>query len=162
MPTVLFYEGILWSIVDILILLTVGAVCIKEVVIVGGNAPLIFGKKIKSIEAFTVSSVLEKTNKLIVRVVNFQGKKPIPDVNVKVYRVEKGPLSPKQWAENLKNGTPFKTLIISMSTDDIGNVTAELPEGVYEAKVESFGLNQVCELTQNLEVLFSEPKKRWW
>jgi len=54
MPTVLFYERILWSIVDILILLTVGVVCIKEVVIVGGNAPLIFGKKIKSIEAFRV------------------------------------------------------------------------------------------------------------
>jgi hypothetical protein len=106
--------------------------------------------------------VLEKTYKLIVRVVNFQGNKPIPDVTVKIFRAEKGPISPKQWAENLKNGTPFKTLITSMSTDNIGNVTAELPEGVYEAMVESYGLNQVCELTQNLEVLFIEPKKRWW
>ena len=106
--------------------------------------------------------VLEKTYKLVVRVVHFQGNKPIPDVNVKVFRVEKGPLSPKKWAEKLKNGTPFKTVIISMSTDNIGNVTAELPEGVYEVKVESFGLNQVCELTQNHEVLFIEPKKRWW
>jgi hypothetical protein len=54
MSVVLFSEGILWFIVDILILLTVGAVCTKEAVIVGGNAPLIFGKKIKSIEAFRV------------------------------------------------------------------------------------------------------------
>jgi hypothetical protein len=109
-----------------------------------------------------VNSVLEKTCKLVVRIVHFQGNKPIPDVKVKVYRVEKGPISPKQWVENLKNGTPFKTLITSMSTDNIGNVTIELPEGIYEAKVESLGLNQVCELTQNLEVLFIEPKKRWW
>lgn len=52
MSAVLFCERILWFIVDILILLTVGAVCIKEVVIVGGNVPLIFGKKIKRIEVF--------------------------------------------------------------------------------------------------------------
>ena len=99
---------------------------------------------------------------LVVRVVGSQRNKPIPNVNVKVFRVEKGAITPKQWVENLKNGTPFKTLIISMSTDNNGNVTAELPEGDYEAKVERYGLNQVCELIQNLEILFIEPKKLWW
>jgi hypothetical protein len=49
-----------------------------------------------------------------------------------------------------------------MNTDNNGNVTAELPEGVYEAKVEKYGLSKVCELKQNDEVLFSEPKKYWW
>ncbi len=109
-----------------------------------------------------MDSVLEKTYRLIVRVVGSQRNKPIPDVNVKVFRVEKGPITPKQWTENLRNGTPFKTLIISMSTYSDGTVTVELPEGVYEAKVEGYGLNQVCELTQNLEILFIEPKKHWW
>ena len=49
-----------------------------------------------------------------------------------------------------------------MSTDNNGNVNANLPEGVYEIKVESYRLNQVCELTQNVDTLFIEPKKRWW
>jgi hypothetical protein len=162
MSTVLFIERILWFIVDILILLIVGVVCIKEAVIVGDNAPLISGKKTESIEDFRVDSVLEKTYRLVVRVVESRRNKPIPNVNVKVSRVEKGPITPKQWVENLKNGTPFKTLIISLSTDNNGNVTAELPEGDYEAKVERYGLNQVCELTENLQTLFIEPKKRWW
>ena len=47
-----------------------------------------------------------------------------------------------------------------MSTDNNGVVTVELPEGVYEAKVE-YGFNKVCELKQNAEILFAEPKKRW-
>ena len=109
-----------------------------------------------------MDSVLEKTYRLVVRVVESQRNKPIPNVNVKVSRVEKGPITPNQWTENLKNGTPFKTLMISLSTDNNGNVTAELPEGDYEAKVERYGLNQVSELTQNLQILFIEPKKRWW
>ena len=49
-----------------------------------------------------------------------------------------------------------------MNTDSNGNVTMELPIGVYEAKVEKYGLSKICELTQNVEVLFFEPKKHWW
>jgi len=44
----------LWFIVDILILLIVEAVCIKEAVIVGGNALSTSGRKIKSIKDFRV------------------------------------------------------------------------------------------------------------
>jgi hypothetical protein len=51
---VLFIERILWFIVDILILLIVGAVCIKQAVTVGVNARLIYGKKTKNIEDFRV------------------------------------------------------------------------------------------------------------
>jgi 5-hydroxyisourate hydrolase-like protein (transthyretin family) len=109
-----------------------------------------------------LDSVLEKTYMLVVRVVNFQKNTPIKNVNVKVFRLEKEPITPKQWAENLKNGTPFKRLILSMNTDNNGKVTAELTEGVYEAKVEKYGLNKIYELTQNNEVLFIEPKLHWW
>jgi hypothetical protein len=109
-----------------------------------------------------LDSVLEKTYMLVVRVVNFQKNTPIKNVNVKVFRLEKAPITPKQWAENLKNGTPFTRLILSMNTDNDGNVIAECTEGVYEAKVEKYGLGKVCELTQNVEVLFVEPKKHWW
>ncbi len=109
-----------------------------------------------------VAVALEKTYVLVVSVVNFQGNKPIKDVNVKVFRLEKVPITPEQWAENLKNGVPFKRLILSMNTDDNGDVTAELAEGFYEAEVEKYGLNKVCELTQNNRVLFIEPKKHWW
>jgi hypothetical protein len=49
-----------------------------------------------------------------------------------------------------------------MNTDNNGNVTAELAEGFYEAKVEKHGLNKPCELTQNNRALFIEPKKHWW
>jgi len=68
--------------------------------------------------------------------------KPIKNVNIKVFRLEKEPIKLKQWAENLKNGTPFKRLMLSVDTDNNGNVTAELPEGVYEAKVEEYGLSE--------------------
>ena len=105
---------------------------------------------------------MEKTYTLVLKVVNFQKNTPIKNVNVKVFRLEKEPITPKQWAENLKNGSPFKTLILSRNTDNNGNVTAELPEGVYEAKVEKYGLSKVCELTHNVEILFIEPKKPWW
>ena len=108
-----------------------------------------------------VDPVLEKTYALVVRVVNFQNK-PIKDVNVKVFRLEKAPITLQQWVENLKNGAPSKRLVLSMNTDYNGNVTAELAMGSYEVKVEKYGLNKVCELTVNDEVLFIEPKKHWW
>ena len=109
-----------------------------------------------------VAVALEKTYVLIVNVVDFQRNKPIKDVNVKVFRLEKAPITPQQWAENLKNGTPFKRLMLSKNTDNDGNVTTELVEGSYEVKVEKYGLNKTFELTQNNRVLFIEPKKRWW
>lgn len=52
--------------------------------------------------------------------------------------------------------------MLSMNTDNNGNVAAELAEGFYEAEVEKYGFNKVCELTQNDGVLFIEPKKHWW
>jgi 5-hydroxyisourate hydrolase-like protein (transthyretin family) len=99
---------------------------------------------------------------LAVRLVNFQKNKPIANVKVEIFRLENEPISLKQWAENLKNGSPFKRLILSTNTDNNGNVTAELSEGLYEVKVEKFGLNKSCKLTQNDEVLCIESKKHWW
>jgi hypothetical protein len=107
-------------------------------------------------------SVLEKTYGLIVRVGNFKENRPIKNVNVKVFRIEQESLNLQQLTENLKNGTPFKRLVLSISTDNNGAVTIQLPEGVYEARVEEYGLNKVCELKQNAEILFIEPKKPWW
>jgi methyltransferase-like protein len=95
-------------------------------------------------------------------VVNFQGNISIKNVNVRVFRLEKAPITLQQWAENLKNGVPFKKLILSMNTDNDGNVTAELAEGSYEVKVEKYGLSKSFELTQDDRVLFIEPKKYWW
>ena len=109
-----------------------------------------------------LDSVLDKTCTLVVRMVNFKENKPIKNVNVKVFRLEQASISLKQWTENLKNGTPFKRLVLSMSTDNNGAVTAELSEGVYEVKVEKYGLNKSCKLTQKDEVLFVESKKHWW
>jgi len=108
-----------------------------------------------------VDPVLEKTYVLVVRVVNFQNK-PIKDVNVKVFRLEKSPITLQQWAENLKNGAPSKRLVLWMNNDNNGNITAELAMGFYEVKVEKYGLSKVCELTQDDSVLFIEPRKRWW
>ena len=90
-----------------------------------------------------VDVALEKTYVLVVGVVDFQRNKPIKNVNVKVFRLEKAPITLKQYAENLKNGTPFKRLVLSMNTDDNGNVTAELAEGSYEVEVEKYGLSKV-------------------
>ena len=106
-------------------------------------------------------SVSEKTYLLAVRAFNFQDR-PIKNVSVKVFKLENEPLTLKQWAENLKNGAGFKRLVLSSNTDDAGSVTAELAEGSYEVIIERSGLSKFCELTQNSEVLFSEPKKRWW
>jgi len=109
-----------------------------------------------------VDEILEKSYVLVVKVVNFQKNKPIKNANVKVFRLEKEPITLAQWTENLKNGTPFKRSILSMNTANNGTVTAELAEGFYEVEVENFGFNKVCELTQNDEVLFIQPKKHWW
>jgi hypothetical protein len=109
-----------------------------------------------------LDSVLEKTYTLVVRVVDFDGNKPIKNVGITVFRDEKEPITLKQWGENLKNGAPFKKLIFSMNTDNRGTITAELPAGDYEVKAEGFDLTKVCGLVQNEEVLFVEPKKHWW
>jgi 5-hydroxyisourate hydrolase-like protein (transthyretin family) len=109
-----------------------------------------------------VESDLEKTHILVVSVVTFQTNKPIANVNVKIFRLEKAPITLGEWAENLKNGSPFKKLILSMNTDNNGNVTAKLAEGSYEAKVEKYNLSKVCELTHDDRILFIEPKKHLW
>ena len=97
--------------------------------------------------------ILEKTHKLVVRVVNYK-KEPSKNLNIRVFRLEKEPITLNQWEENLKNGSPFKRLIISTNTDEKGTVTSELPEGVYDANVELFGLKNFFDLTQNAEILF--------
>jgi len=52
--------------------------------------------------------------------------------------------------------------MFSTNTDDKGDVSSELSEGLYEAKVEKYGLIKVFELMQDDKVLFVEPKKHWW
>ncbi len=99
---------------------------------------------------------------LVLKVVNFQKNKPTKNANIKVFRLEKEPITLTQWAENLKNGSPFKRLVLSMNTDNNGVVTAEFTEGFYEVEVKNLGLAKVLELKQNDEVLFIEPKKHWW
>ncbi len=105
---------------------------------------------------------MEKTYTLIVKVVDFQRNKPIQNVNVKVFRLEKESITLKQWAENLKNGSPFRRLMISMNTDNSGKIIAELTEGIYEIEVEKCGYAKVCDLKKNEEAVFVEPKKQWW
>jgi formylglycine-generating enzyme required for sulfatase activity len=114
------------------------------------------------LESKELDFVLEKNYVLVVNVVNSQQNKPIKNVNVKVFRLEKEPITVDQWAENIKNGTPFKRLMLSVNTDNEGHVTAELAEGSYELEVEIYGMSKVCELKQNSKVLFIEPKKHWW
>ncbi len=109
-----------------------------------------------------MNSAVEKSYTLIIRVVNFKENKPIENVNVTVFRLEQESITLNQWTENLKNGTPFKRLIFSMNTDNNGMVTAEVSEGIYEAKIEKYGLTKICEITQNDEIVFVEPKKHWW
>ena len=106
-------------------------------------------------------AILEKIYVLVIKVVNFQKNEPTKNANIKVFKLEKEPITPTQWAENLKNRSPFKRLILSMNTDNNGTVTAELTEGFYEVEVENFGI-RVLELKRNDEVLFIEPKKYWW
>jgi hypothetical protein len=115
-----------------------------------------------TIETQKVDEISQKTYLLVVKVVNFQKNKPTKNATVKVFRLEKEPLTLKQWAENLKNGSPFKRLIVSMNTDNNGTVTVELAEGSYEVEEEKFGFNKVFDLTQNDEILFIEPRKHWW
>jgi hypothetical protein len=109
-----------------------------------------------------LDSVLENTHTLVLRVVNSKENSPIKNISVKVFKLEKESITLKQWTENLKNGTPFKRLVLSANTDNNGDVTVDLPEGCYEAKVEEYCLTKVCELTNNIEVLFVEPKKHRW
>jgi len=108
-----------------------------------------------------VDKVLDKTYTLVVRVVNFKNG-PIENVNVKIFRLETEGITLSQWAENLRNGSPFKRMILAKNTDNKGNLIAELPEGVYEAIAEKNCLNKVFDLTQHIEVLLIEPKKHWW
>ncbi len=59
---------------------------------------------LKHLEVLIILEALTgQTNKLIVRVVDCQ-KKPIPNVKVNVFKIEKEPITPEQWVENLKNG----------------------------------------------------------
>lgn len=102
----------------------------------------------------------QKSNVLVVRILDSRGK-PVKDVNVKVFRMEKN-ATLEQYAENLKNGSPFKRLMLSVNSDNEGKITADLVEGNYEIRVEKFGSIKVCELTQNEQVDFNEPKKHWW
>jgi hypothetical protein len=106
-----------------------------------------------------IGNVIEKTFKLIVKVVDSKKNSAIKEVNIKIFRIEKEPISPEQWVENLKNGAAFKRLILVASTDNEGIVTVALVAGSYEVKLEAYSLSQICELTQNKELLFIEPKK---
>jgi hypothetical protein len=105
---------------------------------------------------------LEETFNLVVNVIAFKTNKPLSNINVKVSRLEKTPIPTSEWLENLKNGSPFKKLILSMNTDNSGNVSAELTKGSYEAQIEEYGLSKGCELTHDERILFIEPKKHWW
>jgi hypothetical protein len=106
-------------------------------------------------------SLLEKIYRLTVRVINFKNKS-IKNVNVKIFKLEKEPITVQQWAENLKNGDSFERLILSINTDNYGSATAELAEGVYDIRVEKYGLTKICEFRQNDEVTLIEPRKSWW
>ena len=105
--------------------------------------------------------VIDKIYILVVKVINFR-KTPIENAVVKIFRLEKEPISPEQWAENLRNGTSFKRLIFSGKTDASGTATAELISATYEVKVEGYAFAKILDVTQNEEILFVEPKKKWW
>ncbi len=108
-----------------------------------------------------LNTELLKCYTLVVKVVNFKENMPIENVNVKIFRLENS-ITLEQWAENLKNGTPFKELVLSMNTDKKGTVTGKLSEGTYQAKVERYQFSKDLILTKNVEVLVIEPKKLWW
>jgi hypothetical protein len=105
---------------------------------------------------------IESFYKLIIKVVDSKKIGAAKNVGVKIFRKEKEPISPEQWAENIKNGAAFKRLILTASTDNEGIVTTELAAGSYEVRLEAYGLSEICELTQNTEIRFIEPKKHWW
>jgi hypothetical protein len=109
----------------------------------------------------TIVNVIENKYKLTVKVVDFK-KNVIKNVSVKIFRIEKEPISPEQFAENIKNGAAFKRLMLIASTNNEGIVTAELAPGSYEVNLEAYGLREICQLDQNEEILFIEPKKHWW
>jgi hypothetical protein len=105
---------------------------------------------------------LDQTYNLVVRVVIFGKNNPVENILVRIFRLEKEPISPQQWVENLRNGAPFKRLITSKNTDKNGIVTTELAIGTYEVKIDELALAKTIDLTQNDEVLIIEPKKHWW
>ncbi len=98
---------------------------------------------------------------LIAKVVDFENK-PIENVIAKIIRLEKEPISPQQWVENLRNRAPFKRFILSKDIDKKGTVKVELTGGICEAKAPEYSLGKIFELTQNKEILFIKPKKKWW
>jgi hypothetical protein len=106
-------------------------------------------------------NILEETFQLIIKVVDSKNR-VVKSANIKIFRIEKEPISPMQWAENIKNGAAFKRLMLVSSTGNEGIVSSALVAGTYEVKLEAYGLSQICELTQNKELLFIEPKKHWW
>lgn len=108
-----------------------------------------------------IDAAVENIYKLIVKV-NSKKNGALKDINVKIFRDEKDPISTEQWVENIKNGAAFKRLVLVANTDNEGNVTTELPAGSYEIKLETYGLSENCELTQNKEIILVEPKKSWW
>jgi hypothetical protein len=105
---------------------------------------------------------IENFYKLIIKVVDSKKSGAAKNVGVKIFRKEKEPISPEQYSENIRNGAAFKRLILTASTDNEGIVTAEVAAGSYEVKLEAYGLSEICELTQNKEIRFIEPKKHWW
>lgn len=109
----------------------------------------------------TIVNVIEKNYKLTVKVVDSK-KHVIKNVSIKIFRNEKDPISPEQYAENIKNGAAFKRLILTANTNNEGLVTAELAPCTYEVKLEAYGLKEICQLDQNKEILFIEPKTHWW
>ena len=109
----------------------------------------------------TLEILAQKVCRLKVQLVDAKNH-PKPDVEVKVFKLEKEPISTEQWTENLKNGAPFKRLISSINTDSNGEVTADYPVGTYEVVVEKYSFRQLCELTQNVDISVVEHKKRWW
>ncbi len=108
-----------------------------------------------------VDVALEKTYMIVIKIVDFRNN-PLKDVNVKVFMLIKKPITLEHWGENLKNGSPFKRLMLSLNSDAAGIVTSKLAIGSYEVVVEKFGLTKVCELKQNESLLFAESKKHWW
>ncbi len=113
-------------------------------------------------ETKNVNTASEKTYMLVIRIASFHGNKPIKSLNIKVFMLEKASITLQQWTENLKNGTPFKRLVLSMTTDNNGLVTAELGAGSYEVVVEKYGLKRACELTKDETIILNAPKMRWW
>jgi hypothetical protein len=105
---------------------------------------------------------MDQTYNLVIKIMNFRKNRSVQNTIVKIFRLEKEPISPQQWVENLRNGAPFKRLVLSRNMDNNGVVTAELAIGAYEVKIDELAFAKTIELTQNSEILVIEPKKHWW